>query len=414
MKNIFFIFILFLSFHYVSAQQSFCIGAIKNYSVDLADGATGTPGSTYVWSVDEAGFLGLISGNPSLTGNAISINWGSTPAGSYTLRVIETNSDGCVGDPVTLDIIIHDLPTITGDDEACVGETIQLTGTATANATNPWTSSNTSVATISSTGLVTAISEGSTTITYVNSNGCSIIKEIIINALPTITGNDAVCVGGTIQLTGSATANTTTPWISSDIDVATISSTGLVTAIAAGTTTITYTNSNGCMITKTITVNALPTITGNNSACVGGTIQLTGSATANASNPWVSSNTSVATISSSGLVTAVASGTTVITYTNSNGCSITQSITINALPTITGADEACVGQTIQLTGSATANATNPWISSNTLVATISSTGLITAVSGGTTTITYTNSNGCIITKVITINALPTTSPINFD
>lgn len=50
--------------------------------------------------------------------------------------------------------------------------------------------------------------------------------------------------------------------------------------------------------------------------------------------------------------------------------------------------------------------TNPWISSNPAVATISNTGLVTGISAGTTTITYTNSNGCLKTETITINPLP--------
>src|SRR5206468_3449659 len=85
-----------------------------------------------------------------------------------------------------------------------------------------------------------------------------------------------------------------------------------------------------------LTVNALPAITGTLSVCVGSTTQLAGSGTAAASNPWVSATPAVATVNSTGLVTGVAAGTSVITYTNNNGCSITATVTVNALPTITG------------------------------------------------------------------------------
>ncbi|TRW95863.1 DUF7507 domain-containing protein, partial [Flavobacterium gawalongense] len=95
---------------------------------------------------------------------------------------------------------------------------------------------------------------------------------------------------------------------------------------------ITYTNSNGCQKTVTVTVNALPTISGTLSVCVNSTTQLTGSATAAASNPWVSSDPSKATVSSTGLVTGVSAGTADITYTNSNGCQKTVTVTVNALP----------------------------------------------------------------------------------
>src|SRR6185295_4874531 len=105
---------------------------------------------------------------------------------------------------------------------------------------------------------------------------------------------------------------------------------------SAGTSVITYKNSNGCTTTATVTVNALPTITGTLNVCIGSTTSLTGSATANATTPWVSASTGVATVNSSGVVTGVSAGTSVITYKNSNGCTTTATVTVNALPTITG------------------------------------------------------------------------------
>jgi gliding motility-associated-like protein len=79
----------------------------------------------------------------------------------------------------------------------------------------------------------------------------------------------------------------------------------------------------------TVNVNAIPTITGVQNMTVGGsTLQLTGSGTPNANSPWTSSSTSTATISATGEVTAVAGGSTIITYTNADGCSISQSITV--------------------------------------------------------------------------------------
>ncbi|MFZ4107110.1 gliding motility-associated C-terminal domain-containing protein, partial [Flavobacterium sp.] len=156
-----------------------------------------------------------------------------------------------------------------------------------------------------------------------------------------------------------------------------------------------------------VTINALPTITGTLSACVGSTIQLSGNGIAATTNAWESSNTAVATISATGLVTSVASGTTTITYTNSTGCQTTASTTIIALPTITGTLSACVGSTTQLIGTSTAATSNAWTTSNSAVAIISNTAIVTGVASGTTTITYTNSTGCQTTVNVTINTLPT-------
>ena len=155
----------------------------------------------------------------------------------------------------------------------------------------------------------------------------------------------------------------------------------------------------------TVTLNPLPTISGTLTVCVNATTQLTGSATA-AANPWVSSNTAIATVTSLGLVTGVSAGTVTITYTNTNGCSQTAIVTVNPLPAISGTLSVCNGLTTTLTGSGTPAGT-PWQSSNTSVATISNLGLVTSVSAGTVTITYTNNNGCAQTASFTVNSLPT-------
>ncbi|HEX9152640.1 MAG TPA: Ig-like domain-containing protein, partial [Flavobacterium sp.] len=174
---------------------------------------------------------------------------------------------------------------------------------------------------------------GDKTITYSSADGtCTTTETIVVKALPTITGTLSVCVGSTTQLTGSATAASSNPWVSASPGVATIDNDGLVTGIAAGTSVITYTNSDGCQKTATVTVNALPTITGTLTICVGSTTQLTGSGSPASSNPWVSASPGVATVSNSGLVTGISAGTAVITYTNSNGCQKTATVTVNANP----------------------------------------------------------------------------------
>lgn len=77
--------------------------------------------------------------------------------------------------------------------------------------------------------------------------------SIQINAVPTLTGG-TVCVGSTITLTGSGMPAAATPYVSSAPAVATVSSAGVVTGLSAGSTTITYTDINGCQATATIMV----------------------------------------------------------------------------------------------------------------------------------------------------------------
>lgn len=115
---------------------------------------------------------------------------------------------------------------------------------------------NISTATAGTTYYYCTISTGScTTPTATNA------VAIIVNATPAITGTTSVCVGKTIQLTGSGTAASTTPWSTNNSVVATVDNAGLMTGVAAGTATITYKNSNGCSVSTTVIVNGNTAIT---------------------------------------------------------------------------------------------------------------------------------------------------------
>jgi len=84
----------------------------------------------------------------------------------------------------------------------------------------------------------------------------------------------------------------------------------------------------------------------------------------------------------------------------------TASLNCNPVPlecSISGLLQACVGATSQLTATGIPAATNPWISSNAAVANVSNTGLVTGISAGTVTITYTDSEGCQASQVFTVN-----------
>ncbi|MCL2028455.1 MAG: Ig domain-containing protein, partial [Bacteroidales bacterium] len=142
---------------------------------------------------------------------------------------------------------------------------------------------------------------------------------------------------------------------------------------------------------------------------VGNTEQLT--ATVNPKNAtnknvtWASNNTSVATVSQSGFITAVSEGTATITVTTTDGghqahCTVTVEPDVVAVTSVTldkNTATLTVGDTEQLTATVNPeNATNKnvtWASNNTSVATVSTTGFITAVSDGTATITVTTDDG---------------------
>ncbi len=104
-----------------TGDHQVCLNATEPYGVPL------TAGSTYAWSVTP-----LAGGNGTITAgatpNLVTINW--TSAGTATLRVIETNSFGCLGDPVTIIVTINPLPTVTVNSSTiCPGASATITAT---------------------------------------------------------------------------------------------------------------------------------------------------------------------------------------------------------------------------------------------------------------------------------------------
>ena len=369
----------------ISGTTSVCVGSQTQLT------GSGTPITNNPWVSSS-----IAKATVSNTGLVTGISPGTT-------NITYSNTLGC---STTSVVTVNALPIISGTTNVCSGFQTQLTGTGTAATSNAWTSSNTAIASVSGTGLVTGIVAGTTTITYTNSNGCTVSVGLTVNVFPSISGVLSVCNGFQTQLTGSGTPANSNAWISASTSKAIVSNTGLVTGISAGISTITYTNSVGCATTAAVTVNALPTISGNLSVCSESKIQLIGSATAATIDPWVSANIGTVVVSSSGLVTGVGAGTSTITYTNSFGCSQNAVITVNALPTISGVSSVCKGSQTQLTGSPTAATLNPWTSSSLATATVSNTGLVTGIQAGSSTITYTNSLGCSQSAMVTVKPLP--------
>lgn len=145
---------------------------------------------------------------------------------------------------------------------------------------------------------------------------------------------------------------------------------------------------------------------------------------------WTSSDTSVATVSSTGLVTAVGSGSAII-FAESGSISGFSEVTVNDATLLSIAvtpvnPTISRGSTLQFTATgtysdnSTRNLTNSvtWTSSNTAIATIASGGLATGASGGTTTIqatsgTVSGTTGLTVTAPPAISSLsPTSGPVN--
>jgi trimeric autotransporter adhesin len=358
----------------ITGTPEVCEGSVTTL-YNFSGSGTWTSGATGVATVSGSGDVsGISAGLANIT---------------YTLPT------GCIRTQV---VTVNALPAaIGGSNAVCVGQTIALDNSTGGGS---WSSSAPGTATIDASGIVSGAATGNTTITYTLPTGCSVTKSITVNGLPSnISGTGVVCEGSVMNLNNSTAGGA---WSSESAATATISGSGSVSGVSAGTVTMSYTLPTGCYRTKVVTVNALPAaIGGNTQVCVGQTTTLDN---ATSGGTWSSSASGFASVSSTGVVSGIAAGGANISYTLSTGCRRSVAVVVNPLPAaITGSLNVCEGSTTTLNNSATGG---NWETSNSSVAGISSTGIVTGVSAGTATISYILPTGCQRTAVVNVRPLP--------
>ena len=366
----------------VSVHSSTNITFVGPSSVCAGDQTSVSPGSGGSW----------VSSNSSVaTVNHAGVVVAVSPG---VAQLTYTNNLGCTTNG-SLSVTVHDKPTILldGPSQVCVGATTRFLPSNGGT----WTTSHASIASINNSGLVTGISEGTARFVYTNAfTGCKSDSSTTITILPRpvvqITGNNPICVGSSTTLS----PNSGGMWMSSNPSVASVTNAGLVTGLGQGNVTFTFTNNTtGCssLPTAPLTVNARPvvSVTGPNGICIGGTTTLSPST----GGTWTLVNSSVASVTNAGLVTGLAPGSSGFIFTNtSTGCvsNATNNVTVYGRPTVNiNSTSICIGSTTTVTPSTG----GVWTSSNPAVATVNGSGLVTGVSAGQVTFTFTeNSTGC--------------------
>ena len=328
-----------------------------------------------------------------------------------SLGVTPTASQVEVGRTITLVAVIKDQR-----DSVIVGKSVT------------WASNNTAVATVSG-NTVTGVSKGTATITAtIDSKTASITVFVVDPTVATVTITSAVpspfYVGQTLQAIavvkdgGNNTLTTfATIWTSSNTAVATVSSTGLITAVTAGTTTITAT-AGGKTNSVSVLVSLVPvtsvTLSTTKAVQIGRTIAVTvvlknstgGTVTSDQrSFVWASTDSTVATVTATGAITGLAVGTTVISCIVENKVGLlvvtVAEVAIDRIVVTPDSSSVAVGTTKQLSAVAfdvdsvalSISALNSrkfvWASSSNAKAVISSAGLVTAIATGTANMTAT-------------------------
>ncbi len=304
---------------------------------------------------------------------------------------------------------------------------IQLVATVSpSNATNKnvsWSSDKPGIASVDQSGNVTGVSAGTAIITVTTEDGnktatCEVTVTMIVHVTGVSLDHTSLDLhpGEQDSLTAtvapSNASNKNVTWSTNASSVATVNN-GTVTAVSAGTATITVTTEDGsktATCTVTVTNVAVTGVTLNKSSLTLTRLDsetliatITPSNATNKNINWSSSNTSVASVSG-GTVTAVAQGTATITARSSadNTKFATCTVTVNPI-SVTGvtldksALDLYVGGSETLTATvAPADAdiqTVTWSSDHTNIATVTSAGKVTAVAVGTATITVTTTDG---------------------
>ncbi|MGO4904395.1 PKD-like domain-containing protein [Flavobacterium sp. W20_MBD1_R3] len=309
---------------------------------------------TYEWSVS---FLpsscgSTIAAIPNQTTTNASFNFDEP--GIYSIKLTASNSCS-PSQSITKTVTIKEPPRVTITQ---IAPLCQIPGGTTINpkaiidgcgTTSPLTyewsfpSGAPATATTADPGDISYTTSGNFSYTLKVTNECGTTttsSSFVINQSPTITGNLFSCIGTKSQLNGSPTAATSNPWISSNNTIATVSSTGLVTGVSAGSTTITFTNNLGCTTTALFTVNPSPAVTfsiPNQTICSGDTSALvTLSSVADATLSWTA-------IQPTGISEVVPSGTnTIPAQTLINNTTSNIVVTYNATATVSSG-ATCAG-----------------------------------------------------------------------
>ncbi|MBO7510908.1 MAG: Ig-like domain-containing protein, partial [Bacteroidales bacterium] len=329
------------------------------------------------------------------------------------------------------------------------GQTASITATVSPSTANErgltWESSNTSVATVSSSGVVTGVAKGSAVITATAKDGSGVSKSCQVEVTQYVTGitlskttlslNEGEYALLTETVSPSTAYDKSVTWSSSDRAIATVDQSGKVTAVSKGTAMIMVTANDGsgksasCSVTV---IRLVSSITLNKTAITiynGKTETLTATVSPSTANntgvKWTSSNTSVASVSSSGVVTGVARGTATITVTAKDGSGKSASCQVEVKQYVTGItlNKTSLSLNEGLTSPLSVSSITPdnandktytWSSSNTSIATVSTTGVVTAVSKGTATITATANDGSGKSASCSVTVIRLVSSITLD
>jgi uncharacterized protein YjdB len=281
-----------------------------------------------------------------------------------------------------------------------------------------WSSSNPNIIAVDGNGRTTPLSRGSSTISasavdapFVSRLMVSVLGIQSITVQPSVVSLEA---GDVVQLSAQIVADAGTPsglveWISSNVSVATISQLGLLIALQPGQVTITA-KGGGIIGVASVLVSAVAVasvrldqtaatlLEGERLTLSATSLDKRGNALSGRAVSWESSNPSVASVTSGGVITAVSAGRASITV-RSDGQTASAQLevkrrTVASVAIQSSGNYLSIGGNLTLSavsrdlnGNVLPNSSVVWTSSRPMIASVSASGLVSGVSLGSTTIT---------------------------
>lgn len=422
MKKLFtLLFVTILAFVFVACKEYAINVNANDLVIELTEGETKTvsvqftEGETLSW-VSSADAVATVA-----DGKITAVKEGEA---TITVSIVDHEEATATITVKVLPIKVSDVK-VKGEQVVFVGKTLQLTAEVTPeNAKDKsvtWSSSDETLATVDANGLVTALKEGNVEITAAANDGSEKLGKLAIEVKKEavtgieVAGTAKMEKGSTQTLQVSIAPDAATykdyTFASSDENVLTVSNEGVVTAVAAGTATITVTSVDNNDVKDTLEVTVVVSVTAiniSNAATmnVGDVADLTCTITpedaTNKEVEWTSSDAAILAVAD-GKVTALKAGSATLTATSKDGSEVKGELTVVvsnvAVSTITvaGKTELVIGQSATFTATvAPENATNKsyaWSSSDAEVATVDENGNVTALKAGTVRIIATASDG---------------------
>ncbi len=306
-----------------------------------------------------------------------------------------------------------------------IGKSLTLKATTNSGGKFTWSSSNKKVATVTSSGVVKGISAGTATVTAKDSKSgktvkCTVkVSKTVLKSIKLTETSKTLAVGSSYTIKPSLNpSNGAVKYSTSNKSVASVTSAGVVKALKAGTAKITVADANGSKkAVLTVKVNDKLTMSKTSvNLDVEKTVTLKVAAASVGKIKWFSSNNTIATVSSNGVVKGVSEGTATITAKDSETgssakCTVkVKNVVITSIKLPEDSKALSVGSSFTVNPTITpSNGSVNYSTSNKSVATVTSVGVVKAVKAGTAKIKVADANGsknAVMTVNVTKDEIP--------